>query len=379
MGSSWRIMKIGGIPISVDPGWLIAVFIISWSLSGTYLPDRLPGLSSEAYWLFGVLGALFLFASVLAHELGHALTALRFSVRVEGITLFLFGGVARLKEEPKRARDEFVIAAAGPLVSIVVTGLAAVIASVATGAVGALAYYLAFTNGLLVAFNLIPGFPLDGGRMLRAAAWGVTGSLDRATTLATLLGQGFALILIVFGFAQLINSQIAVGLWSGFIGWYLFGAASSSQAANQTSIGLRGIRVADIMDVSPPVVSPTLTLEHFVQDYVIREGLRAAVVVVGDKPWGIVSLTDVRKMPSAEWATTAVAEIATRPPLVTVTPSATAEHAMSLLAQRSINQIVVLDESERLVGMVTRAAIINLLQLRREAPALWARKTARQT
>ena len=202
-----------GIDIRAHYTWLFAFVLIAWSLAQGYFPGAIAGLGDATYWILGVASALLLFGSVLLHELGHSVLASARGLRVESITLFIFGGVSNITKEPTTARDEFLIAAIGPVVSLVLAGLFWLVGQVVNAGtpIGALVGYLAFTNLLLALFNIVPGFPLDGGRVLRSILWGTTGSLPRATQIASYVGQAFAFVLIAWGISRLLGGDVFGG------------------------------------------------------------------------------------------------------------------------------------------------------------------------
>jgi Zn-dependent protease/predicted transcriptional regulator len=307
-----------------------------------------------------------LFASVLIHELGHSLVAIRRGVQVESISLFIFGGVSALRNEPPGAIDELLIAAAGPLTSFLLAALFYVSGGLLPGASAprAVAAYMTMINLMLAVFNLLPGFPLDGGRVLRAIVWGITGSLHQATQMATYVGQGIAFLLIFAGVAQLLAGNFLNGLWIAFIGWFLNGAAEQTRHTQQLQESLAGVKVVQLMDAQPATASPAMPVEEFVYDYVLRQGRRALPVDEDGRLVGLVSMNDVKRVPRADWGHTVVGQIMTRAPLHTVTPQASLQSAMNLLAEGDYHQLPVVDEAGRLVGMISRADILRYLRYR---------------
>ena len=232
MNGSLRVGKIAGIDFSIHYSWLVVFALFSWILADSILPSRYGGWSSATYWSMGVVGALLLFASVVVHELAHALTARSLGLPVEGITLFLFGGVSSLRAESSGPRGELIVSAAGPLASVgVFAVLWLVYQSVndKTTPFAAVLWYLWFANLALAIFNSLPAFPMDGGRMLRSAVWGFTGSLRRATRIATRAGQVIGLLITAVGLVGVFNGNIMSGAWTALIGWFLFGAATGTR------------------------------------------------------------------------------------------------------------------------------------------------------
>ncbi len=366
MGGSLVLGTIQGIRIQVHYTWLIAFFLVTWSLAAGVFPRVMPGLGSAAYLAFGVAGTLLLFGSVLAHELSHSLVAQRLGYRVRNITLFIFGGVAAMDAEVQRARDEVAIAAAGPILSLGLAGLFFLLGlAVPEPAAGALLGYSAYANLALAIFNLLPGFPLDGGRIFRGILWLAWHDFYRATDVASLVGQGIGWLLVGAGFFVALGGDILGGIWLAFIGWFLNNAAEAARnQANITRV-FKGVRVRDVMDAYPRVVSPSITVRQLVRDHILREGIRAFPVVEGDRLVGIVTVTDVRHLPEEEWEERAVGTVMTRMPLRTVAPDADLAAAVEVMAATGLNQLPVVADG-RLVGLVSRATVFRLLQVRRE-------------
>jgi len=368
MRSSVKLARIAGIDIGIHYTWLFAFALIAWSLAEGFFPSTFTGYGTTTYWLLGVAGAIGLFGSVLFHELSHSLVARARGMSVSSITLFIFGGVSNLKEEPKSARDEFLVAIVGPLSSFLLAAVCWPLSqrlSPDTNPVGALLAYLAFVNLMLGAFNLVPGFPLDGGRVLRSIVWAVTGRMDRATQIASYSGQAIGFILIFWGVSRLLGGDFLGGLWTAFIGWFLNNAAESTRQEQTVERTLAGIRVSEVMDLSPPVVDPGLPVYQFVFAHVLGHGQRVALVERSGQLLGIVSITDAKHVPESAWSTTPVANIMTRAPLRTVSPTTAVADALQLLTENEINQVPVVDESS-VVGMLSRADVLRLLQLRKE-------------
>lgn len=367
-----RIGHVAGIPIGIHYTWLIAFVLVTSSLAIGFFPVQYPGWGEATYWLTAALATILLFASVLVHELAHAFVALARGHGVQDITLFIFGGIARIRSEVERPADEFLIAVVGPVASVAVAGIAWALHQVigpANDPSVAILAYLAYTNALLAGFNLIPAFPLDGGRVFRAILWLITGSMRRATNVASTVGQVAAFGFIALGLLLLFSGNVINGIWIVFTGWFLNNGAETSrrQAATQDLFG--SARVADLMTPNPMVVPPRMLVSDFVLDYVIRQGVRAVPVVEEDRLVGIVSITDARVLDPAEWTQQTVARIMTRPPLLAVAPEDDATLGLRLMAERGLNQVVVLNRGEQLVGLLTRAGVMRFLQLREELGA----------
>jgi Zn-dependent protease/predicted transcriptional regulator len=368
MESSFKLGRIGGIEIGIHYTWLFAFVLVSWSLAAGFFPANFPGWPAPTYWVVGIITALALFASVLVHELSHSFVALARGHGVHSITLFIFGGVSNLKSEAESPKDEFLISIVGPLTSFAIAAgcwLLLQMLPVDDSPPGAILDYLAVINVMLGAFNLLPGFPLDGGRVLRSLIWAATGSLRRATAIASYVGQGVGFLLIFGGVWQVLGGNFLGGLWIGFIGWFLNNAAESTRQQQVVQEGLRGARVAEVMNPQPPIASPALSVQEFVFDHVVRQGQRALLVIDGGRLAGLVSITDAKKEPQASWATTAVGAIMTPTPLRTVSPEANVADALQLMVEESLNQVPVV-QADRLVGLLSRADIMRFLQMRDE-------------
>ena len=364
MSASFRLGHIGGLEIGIHYSWPFALVFITWSLADGFFPANYRGWTTATYWTTGALAALLLFASVLVHELAHSFVARARGLPVQGITLFIFGGVSNLQAEPRKARDEFAIAIVGPLASLLLGGLFAGLWVLLSGQgrpLEATLFYLALGNVLLGIFNLVPGFPLDGGRVLRSVVWGVTGSARKATNIATIVGQVVGYLLIGLGVLQALYVDVLSGLWVALIGWFLSTAASSSRRQVPMEQAVHDLPVRAVMDAAPQWIVPHVTVDALVSDHFLRRGVRACPVVEGGRLVGIVSLTDVKETAQERWPLVTVGDIMTRDPLVQVSPDADLSEALRLLGERSLNQVLVTQDG-RLVGLVSREHIIHYLQ-----------------
>lgn len=371
MDAALRLGRIAGIPVGVHPSWFVALAVITLSLAQGFFPQSYPGWSEATYWAAGFVAALALFLSVLLHELSHAAAARARGLAVESITLFIFGGVAHIRSEADSPRDEFFIAVVGPVASVLIGGvswLAARALGVADAPLRAILDYLGMVNVMLAIFNLLPGYPLDGGRVLRAILWGATGSLARATTWASYAGQTLGFMFIALGVFQMFAGQLLSGLWIAFIGWFLSNAAETSRQQVAAQEGFVGVRVRDLMLPDPPTAGPDLPVQRFISEYVLQRGLRALPVVAGGRVVGVVSITDVKEVPAERWGALAIGEIMTGDKLASVRPSDELALALRLLAERDLNQLLVMDEGQ-LLGLLSRSSIIRYLQLRQELGA----------
>ncbi len=368
MASSFRIGRIAGIDIGVNYTWIFAFFLITWSFAVGVFPPLSPGSSTLGYWAAGFIEALLMFVCVLLHELAHSLVARSRGLNVGSITLFIFGGVSNLQEEPAKAGTEFYMAVVGPATSLVLAVVfyaVFLIFPVRTSLTAVTVFYLAYVNLSLGIFNLIPGFPLDGGRVLRSIIWGATKNLRTATNIAAGVGQLFGWAMIGYGVFLVINGNILNGLWIAFIGWFLNSAADSSRRELTMRETLRGVHVRDVMDPTPACIGSETPVSDVVQQTFFQAGYRAAPICQGDKLDGIVTITDVKKIPQEKWTTTPVSQIMTREPLYTVNEDDDLGAAIRLLSAHDLNQLIVLKEG-RLAGLLNRSHVIRYLQLRQE-------------
>ena len=369
MGPGWKIGRLAGIELAIHPSWLVIAFLVTYSLAEFQLPAQSAGWSTTAYWLVAVATALLFFGSVLAHELSHALVAQRLGLRVEGITLFIFGGATSIDEDSRTPREEALIAVAGPAASIFI-GLALLGANLLVDQpqAAALLGWLGFINILLGMFNLIPGFPMDGGRVLRAILWRLRGDRLVATRNAALVGRVFAYLLIGFGvFLALRPGGIFSGIWLALIGWFLSNAAEATAAQAGVERSLKGVRVRDAMDLEPASVSPNVPVAELVQDRLLRGEDRSFLVRHDDGGLaGLVTLGDVRRLPRDQWPGARVTDIMTRyADLATIGPEAPLADALRLIQSREIGQLpVVAEEARHPVGLVTRRGILRLIEAR---------------
>jgi Zn-dependent protease len=369
MGPGWRIGRLAGVELSIHPSWLVIAFLITYSLAVAQFPRQFPGWSGAQYWVVAGATAVLFFASVLAHELSHAVVARRFGLTVAGITLFIFGGATTLDGDSRTPREEALVALAGPATSIGIgLALLGIDLVVTQPQIGALIGWLGFINITLGVFNLIPGFPMDGGRVLRAILWRVRGDRLVATRNAAMVGRGFAYLLVAGGvFLALQPGGLFSGLWLALIGWFLSNAAEATAAQAGVESSLRGIRVRDAMDPTPPAVSPNETVAELVQDRMLRGEDRSYLVQHSDGGLaGIVTLSDVRRVPRETWPDARVTDVMTRfADLVTIRPDAPLVDALRSLQEKEVGQLPVIDDDARMpVGLVTRRGILRLLEAR---------------
>ena len=298
--------RVRNIPIYLDYSWFLIFILLTWSLAASYFPHEFPNWPVAEYWALGAITAIFLFISVLLHELGHSFVARHYRIPVRSITLFLFGGVAQIASEPPSASAEFWIAIAGPLVSFALGGLFAFAQPFTVGfaPLFGLVKYTAYINLVLALFNLIPGFPLDGGRVFRAIVWGVTHNQHKATRIAGTTGQFIAFLFIAGGVWMLFTGNFGSGLWIAFIGWFLASAAKSQLQAQAVQEMLEGHTVSQAMSLNFSVVPANLTLQELANDPILGEGKRYLTVEEGGKVLGVIPPKKIQKVPHDRWTTT---------------------------------------------------------------------------
>ena len=365
LNNSIRLFTIRGIEVGVHYSWLIIFALLTWSLSVYQLPEQLGRLPALEYWILGAITALLLFASVLIHELAHSFVALARGLNARSITLFIFGGVSNLSGEPKSATTEFIVAIVGPLTSFALAAIAWGVATVVDERrIAVVASYLFFINASLGVFNLIPGFPLDGGRVLRAILWGATHSLGRATTWAANVSKVVSGLMVAAGLWLLSQGDIVSGVWLGAIAWFLYTAASASvkQIVIETRLGR--VKVRDVARPIEVTVPPGISVAQLVDNVMLPRNLRAVAVTDNTRLIGIVTVGDVRKVPSDKRANVSVGEImGGRDKLYTVTADEPALDAVELLDEHDLEQVPVLD-SGQLVSMLSRTDVMRQIQMR---------------
>ncbi|MHB8597122.1 MAG: site-2 protease family protein [Ktedonobacteraceae bacterium] len=369
MAGSIRIFRIAGIDIYINFSWIIILVFLTFSLATGWFATLYPGWATATYWVVSLIAALLLFVSVLLHELAHSFVARARGLPVKSIVLFIFGGVSNIEREPGSPGVEFQMAFVGPLTSLVIGVVCYLLLLVMRGSnspVAAILGYLAVTNILLGIFNLIPGFPLDGGRVLRSIVWRISGNLVTATRVATIVGQIIAYLFILVGIFFFFTGNLLDGIWLGFIGWFLLSSAQSVGTQTMLKTSFQGIMVSQIMNTSPMTVPANISLQRLVHEYFIPQGLRSALVMQGDQLAGLVTLSDIRHVPQDQWPQTPVGYIMIPlERLHTVTPDQQLNDVLPLMTGRDVNQLPVVQDG-RLVGILSRDAIMRYLEVRRD-------------
>lgn len=376
-GARIDLFRLFGFRVGIDLSWFIIVLLVTWSLAAQVFPAQFEGRGLEVppaavLWAMGLAGALGLFVSIVAHEFGHALMARRHGVEMRGITLFIFGGVAEMRQEPPSARAEFQIAIAGPIVSVALAALCGLLAMAGAAVdlpppVHLVLAWLGTINAVLVLFNMLPAFPLDGGRVLRSALWHWKGSLRWATRITSGLGSAFGLALIALGVVTFVLGHFVGGMWWFLIGLFLRGAARMSYEQLLVRRALEGEPVARFMRREPVVVPASATLEELASDYFYRHFYKMFPVVVDGRLTGCVTLRDVRDIPRERWGTTTVGQIARAcSPANAIAPDADALAALARMREGNVSRLMVVDEGGQLVGVITLRDLLEFLSMRVE-------------
>lgn len=368
-GRSVTLFKLFGFEVKIDFSWLILGMLISWSLAKGFFPSHYRGLSTETYWAMGVASAFGLLISVVFHELWHSLVARRFGVPMRGITLFIFGGVAEMTEEPPHPRAEFFMAIAGPISSIFLGLIFLGLGYFAPAGgwprpVAGVLVYLGILNLVLAGFNLIPAFPLDGGRILRAILWGWKNNLRRATRVASQFGGAFGLILIFLGALDFIFGNMISGLWLFLIGLFLRGASQTAYRQLLIRQAFEGERVRRFMKEEPISVSSTITLQQLVDDFILKHHFEMFPVVDNDHLIGCITLNQVKEIPREQWALKQVSEVMARCGVEnTIEPDKDALEALSQMNRVKSSRLMVVDKG-KILGMIALKDMMKFISLK---------------
>lgn len=368
METSLKLGRVFGIPVGVHASWFLIFALVTWSLSAGYFPVEYPGLSVAAYVLLAAVTSLLFFGSVLVHEMSHSVVAQREGIPVTSINLFIFGGVAQIAREPKTAASEFRITIAGPLSSLVLGAAFWVLYLIAqqVSYLAAPSLYLARINFTLALFNLIPGFPLDGGRILRAIVWRISGDFRRATQVASAAGQIIAFGFMLLGGISLVSGNIFNGLWMIFIGWFLQNAAASSLAQANIEHRLSGVTVAQAMSKDCECVSGGMRLDDLVNQEVLANGKRCFLIADGGRLRGLLTLRDISAIAKDRWTQmTAGQSMVPLERLVTVAPTTPLLAALQTMDSSKVAQVPVMD-GDAVVGLLTREQVLHYIRLRTE-------------
>lgn len=365
------LFRVAGIQVRLDPSWILIFLLVLWSLSAGYFPRVHPEQSTAVYWGAGLLATLLFFASLLVHELSHSLVARHAGLEVPSITLFLFGGASEMAREPDDPRTELRIAIVGPLASF---ALAAGFGALSLGLervaalppmIGAVVGYLGWINLALGVFNLLPGLPLDGGRVLRAVVWWRTGSQLQGSRVASRAGRGLGIGLAILGGLQIFGGALLGGVWLILIGLFLRGLAQASYQSLVLRQSLEDATVDDVMVRDPVRVAPDTSLQELVEDYVLAHGYRGFPVVEDGRVLGLVSIDGVREVAPDKRATTPVRErLEPLEDARRIRPGVALSDAFERMARSGERRLLVMDEGDRLVGLLTWTGLVRFMELR---------------
>lgn len=368
MSGSFRLGTIAGGTIFVHLSWLIFGVLLSWSLAAVWFPAFAPGWPPFVTWGVALVAVLLVFASVLVHEAAHALIARTQGLSVNSLTLFPFGSISNIEQRPARPGIELLLAFIGPATSLLLAGLLSLLwlaLRQASSLLAALCSSLAIANALLAVVNLLPAFPLDGGRVLRSVIWIVTGSALVATRIATLVGQGMAYLLILVGVGGLLLGDLFAGIWVTFLGWFVLEGARFVDTTLLLETALEGRYVEEIMNTHPVTIPATLSLQKAVNDCFLPHGCRGAFVIQANQLVGLLTLRDLCQTHQEQWEATTVRQVMIPLPQIhAVAPHQSVHEVLSLLVTREVNQVPVVKGSQ-LVGVVSWEDLLRFVEVRR--------------
>jgi len=370
-GRRFNFLTVAGIKIGIDFSWFLIAILLTWSLAAGYFPYYYHNLSLGTYWGMGIIGMFGLFVCIVLHELGHAMVAKYYKLPISQITLFIFGGVAEIKKEPQTPKVEFLMAIAGPIVSIVLSGILYLFTMIGQHShwpipVIAVTGYLALINIVLAVFNLIPAFPLDGGRIFRSVLWWIKKDFGWATKVSSRVGSGFGLILIFLGIFALITGNFISGVWFVILGLFLQKAAAMSRSQYMISHELRGEKVQKFMTKNPISVPPDVSIKKFVDQFVYSSYHHLYPVTENGNLMGYISLREVKLIPSEDWGKIRVNEVMVpSSAFKTVSPETSALQALELINQTEMPILLVV-KGKQLVGILTAQDLFKLISIKLE-------------
>jgi len=362
------IAHYNGIRVGLDYSWFVIFVLVVYMLATFYFPENYDSVSIAESWILSLFAAVLFFLSILLHEFAHAIVAQRRNVEISEIVLFIFGGLAKMKKEPEKARDEFAIAGAGPLCSFAIgfffLGIALLIESSVGEGLHGVFWYLGYINVLLAVFNLVPGFPLDGGRMVRAAIWHYSGNLRKSTRVVSTMGQIFAFLLMFTGLMVIFSGAIITGVFWILIGVFLLQSAKSGYYMVAMREGLSGIPVGKIMTTNPATVHPDITLRNLVNEYFFKSKFSCFPVVRNDELLGFIEINQVKSVDHDQWEMVRVKDIMTPlNDLVIVSPETDAYDVLMKMIDSQTGRMPVMEE-DQLVGIVSRKDIMQFVEFR---------------
>jgi Zn-dependent protease/predicted transcriptional regulator len=356
--------RVFGIPLRIDYSWFLIFALVTWTLATGYFPAEFKGWPAAEYWMVGVITAVIFFASVLLHELGHSVVAMRYKIEVNSITLLIFGGVSEIKSEPVSALSEFWITISGPIVSLVLAGIFALLALLFSGVepLLALTKYLAYINLLLGAFNLIPGFPLDGGGVLMSIVWGITHKRHLGVVVATTVGSSFAYLFIALGAYQVLGGNFLNGLWTVFIGWFLLNASGGEARREKIKSSLSGHKVSEAMSRGYTIIPADTTLQYLVDEHILGGSRRSFIIQKDDAVVGLLTMHALQSVPKEKWPTTCVDQVMIPTGQVKqISPDTEIWEAIEKMDRDGVNQLPVMLDSQ-IQGILTREDVISYIR-----------------
>ena len=365
------LFKLLGFTVSVDASWAIILFLVVWSLSKGFFPSYFPGLSIQTYWIMGVIGAIGLFISIIIHEFSHSLIARKYGMKIKGITLFIFGGVAEMKDEPSTPKSEFFMAIAGPIASFILSVIFAGLAHVAEiwkfpVPVIAILGYLSTINLLVAVFNMVPAFPTDGGRVLRSLLWWIKGDIHWATQIASRISLMFAVIIIFTGFMHLVGDNSIGGLWWILIGSFLFFAANASYQKLLIKESFEGKTVRHFMNPAPVTVPSNITLQEFVDKYLYRYHYKMFPVVKEGKISGFITMQTLKLHTHEEWKHLLVRQVMQQQNASnSIALNTPIDDALNKMNESGFSRLLVV-EHNKIVGMITLKDLLEYIALKME-------------
>lgn len=368
-GKRIHLFKLFGFKVGIDITWFFLAIFITWSLAEGLFPTYFKDIPQHLYWWMAIFGMLGLFGSIVFHEFCHSLVARRYGIPMKGITLFIFGGVAEMSEEPVSPKAEFLMAIAGPLSSFFLAGVLYLLNIAASNfglplTVQGVLWYLALINLVLACFNLIPAFPLDGGRVLRSILWGAKKNIRWATRISSKIGSGFGLFLIFVGIINIIGGQIISGMWQVLIGMFIRGASSGSYQQLMMKEAFKGEHVSDFMKTDPVTVPPDITIYQLVTDYIYKHHYKMFPVTRDGELLGCVSTADIKKIPREEWEQKNVGDIlSTCSEENSVTEDTDATRALTIMNQSGNSRLIVVRNGE-LAGIITLKDMLDFFSLK---------------
>lgn len=370
-GQRYRLFSVFGFNVHLDPSWLVLGVLLTWSLARGLFPAYYEGFPDSVYWWMGLAGTLGLFLSIIFHELCHSLVARKFGIPMKGITLFIFGGVAEMGDEPPDARAEFLMSLSGPaasvLAGVVFLGANRAAEEFLSAPTLAVLEYLGWINLLLAGFNLLPAFPLDGGRILRSILWKWRGSLGRATRTASGIGSLFGILLMLLGLLAIFQGNPIGGIWWILIGLFLKNAAENSYRQVLINRALEGEKIRRFMVTEPVTVPDSISLSELVEGYIYRYHHKMYPVVKSGDVLGCITIRQIKSVPKDEWPVRKVGEISSRlSPENTIRPDTGAAEALSLMSRSGNSRLIVL-ENDRLAGILSLKDMLQFLSLRLSA------------